>query len=80
MGEGALRGLLLPSTLTVAERLALVPRGETIGTFALLAPEGTAVFGGVAGGDGMRSVGTPLGGFASALLRESLLNKPAPLC
>lgn len=82
MGDGARRGFPPPSTLRVAERLDLVPRGETAGILAPLAPGLTAVFGGVVGRcceEGMRSVGTPFGGFASALLRESLLSKPEPL-
>jgi len=78
IGEGALRGLPPPSTLRVAERLGLVPRGVTRGILAPLALGLTAVFGGVAGrgGDGMRA---PFGGFASALPRESLLSRPVPL-
>ena len=58
MGEGALRGLPPPSTMRVAERLGLVPRGETAGNLAPLSVGLTAVLGGVAGrgGDGTRPV------------------------
>jgi hypothetical protein len=69
MGEGARRGLPAPSTLRVAERLDLVPRGETAGILAPLGLGLTAVFGGVVvrRGDGMRSVGTPFGGWGNAV-------------
>jgi len=69
MGEGARRGLPEPSALTVAERLALVPRGETAGILAPSPLGLTAVFGGAAGrgGDGMRSVGTPFGGLGNVV-------------
>jgi hypothetical protein len=78
MGDGALRGLPL-SPLRVAERLGLVPRGETAGSLAPLPLGVTVVLGGVAGrgGDGTRPV--RFGGFASALPRESLLRRPVPL-
>jgi len=79
MGEGALRILPLASTLTVAERLTLVPCALDI--LVLLPAEQTAVFGGVAGrgGEGTRSVGPVFPGLANALPRESLRSKPVPL-
>jgi len=81
MGEGARRGLPPPSILRVAERLGLVPRGVTTGILAPLPLGLMAVFGGVAGrgGEGEELVGTPFGGFARALPRESRLSKPVPL-